>query len=274
MLRNIQDLEGYAIRATDGDVGLAKDFYFDDQAWVIRYLVVETGDWLASRKVLISPIAIGRPDDVAEALPVQITRQQVESSPDIDTHTPVSRQQEMYLLTHYGHSPWWESLAVWGAGTHPDSVMPEFSSTPMVIEPQPDEPPPIAELLPQQYEDPHLRALNDLVGYHIHASDGDIGHVSGMLVDEESWAVRYLVIDAGPWWHGHQVLMAPQWIEGVSWSDRTVSVTLPRQAVQDAPLYDPTVTLDRDAEEAIWSHYGRTGYWSEEPDRVRIATLR
>jgi hypothetical protein len=62
MLRNLKDLENYAIRATDGDIGHVKDFYFDDEAWAVRYLIVETGGWLSSRKVLISPIAVGKTD--------------------------------------------------------------------------------------------------------------------------------------------------------------------------------------------------------------------
>ena len=61
MLRSMSDLQGYAIAATDGDIGHVTDFYFDDEAWVIRFLVVDTGSWLSSRKVLISPIAIGHP---------------------------------------------------------------------------------------------------------------------------------------------------------------------------------------------------------------------
>lgn len=55
MLRSMNDLENYTIRATDGTIGHVTDFYFDDERWVIRYLVVDTGSWLASRKVLISP---------------------------------------------------------------------------------------------------------------------------------------------------------------------------------------------------------------------------
>jgi uncharacterized protein YrrD len=58
----MKDLEGFAIRATDGTVGHVKDFYFDDKSWVVRYLVAETGSWLSSRKVLISPIAVDHPD--------------------------------------------------------------------------------------------------------------------------------------------------------------------------------------------------------------------
>jgi hypothetical protein len=274
MLRSIKDLEGYAIRATDGDIGHAKDFYFDDEAWVIRYLVVETGSWLSSRKVLISPIAVGSPDEANRELPVAITKVQVENSPDIDTQRPVSRQQESDFLGYYGYSQYWDSTALSGDGMQAEMLMPEFSSTPLVVEPRPDDPPPLTEMIPQRDEDPHLRAFNDLIGYHIHASDGDIGHVQGMLVDEDTWAIRYLIVDTSNWWLGHTVLIAPQWIERVSWADETVSVDLSRQAVMDAPPFDPVVGVDRNHEEGIWTHYGRGGNWPNEPDRTRIATAR
>ena len=94
MLRNVKDLRGYAIRATDGVIGHVDDFYFDDEAWAIRYLVVETGRWLPDRQVLISPISIGHPDWSAQLLPVSLTKAQVKGSPDIDTKKPVSRQRE------------------------------------------------------------------------------------------------------------------------------------------------------------------------------------
>src|SRR3954469_10555939 len=94
MLRNVKDLRGYAIHATDGVIGHVDDFYFDDEAWAIRYLVVETGTWLPRRQVLISPLSIGHPDWSAQLLPVSLTKAQVRDSPDIDTRVPVSRQHE------------------------------------------------------------------------------------------------------------------------------------------------------------------------------------
>jgi len=99
------------------------------------------------------------------------------------------------------------------------------------------------------------------MGYHIHATDGDIGHVRGVLVDEETWAVRYMIVDASNWWLGHHVLIAPQWIQAVSWSEETVSVLLTRQAIKEAPPYDPSRRLDREEELEIYKHYQRTGYW-------------
>jgi hypothetical protein len=106
MLRSMSDLEDYAIQATDGPIGRIRDFYFDDAAWVIRYLVVESGGWLSSRKVLISPIAIGRPNWTDKILPVSITKQQVRNSPDIDADKPVSRQHEIEYFEYYNYPQW------------------------------------------------------------------------------------------------------------------------------------------------------------------------
>jgi hypothetical protein len=103
MLRSVKDMQDYAIRATDGTIGHVKDLYFDDEAWVVRYLIVDTGGWLSNRKVLISPFAIGHPDWAQKILPVSITKEQVKNSPHIDTERPVSRQHEMEYLGYYGY---------------------------------------------------------------------------------------------------------------------------------------------------------------------------
>ena len=115
MLRTMKDFEDYAIHATDGVIGHVKDFYFDDEAWVILYFVVETGGWLSSRKVLISPIAISHPDWTDKVLPVSITKEQVKNSPDIDTDKPVSRQHEMRYLGYYDYSYYWGGVGLWAA---------------------------------------------------------------------------------------------------------------------------------------------------------------
>jgi hypothetical protein len=120
--------------------------------------------------------------------------------------------------------------------------------------------------------DPNLRSCNEVMQYHIHAIDGDIGHVQAMLIDEETWAIRYLVVDTSNWWLGHQVLIAPQWIQNVSWPDAKVSVDLTRQAVKDAPTYDSAARLNRKEEAGIYKHYGRAGYWADEVIRESAAS--
>ena len=84
--------------------------------------------------------------------------------------------------------------------------------------------------------------------YLIQATDGDIGHVQSMLVDEETWAVRYMIVDTSNWWFGHQVLISPQWIGNVGWHEANVVVDLTQQAVKDAPPFDSTAALDSELE--------------------------
>ena len=124
MLRSIKDLEGFAVGATDGTIGHVKDFYFDDRAWIVRYLVVDAGAWLSSRKVLISPISIGRPDWAERLLHVSITKEQVRQSPDIDTDKPVSRQHEMQFSGYYGYPYYWGGSGYWGGGMYPNMMLP------------------------------------------------------------------------------------------------------------------------------------------------------
>lgn len=264
MLRQIKDLQNLAIVATDGAIGDVKDIYFDDEAWAIRYLVVDVGSWLSSREVLISPIAVGKPDWAAKLLPVSLTREQVKNSPDIDTDKPVSRQHEMAYMGYYGYPYYWGGAGLWGAGAYPGMLMTGYSGSGAarpVVRREVEEAYAQTEAARHQDDDLHLRSSEAVKGYHIHASDGDIGHVQGLLVDDETWAIRYMIVDTSNWWLGHQVLIAPQWIQDVSWSDAKVSVNLTRQAVKDAPAYDAAAQLDRKQESGIYEHYGRPGYW-------------
>jgi hypothetical protein len=120
-------------------------------------------------------------------------------------------------------------------------------------------------------DESHLRSCTAVRGSHIHATDGDIGHVEDFLVDEHSWAIRYLIVNTSNWWGDHEVLVAPQWIDRVSWSDATVSVGLTRQAIKSAPLYDEAAQLDRQQEQAMYEHYGRPGYWTTKAIRTESA---
>jgi hypothetical protein len=266
MLRSMKDLEDYAIRASDGNIGHVKDFYFDDEAWVIRYFVVDTGSWLSSREVLISPIAIGHPDWTNKVLPVSITKEQVRNSPDIDTDKPVSRQHEMRYLGYYGYPYYWGGAGLWGEGIYPGLMMSGYGAA-YTVDPKAQEAYARADEARHQDDDLHLRSCKAVMDYHIEASDGDIGHVQGLLVDEETWAIRYMIVNTSNWWLGHQVLIAPQWIKNVNWTEATVSVDLTRQAVKDAPPYDSTAQLDRTQEIGIHEHYGRPGYWTAEVKR-------
>jgi uncharacterized protein YrrD len=275
MLRSLKELERYSIGATDGLVGHVKDLYFDDRAWVIRYLIVDTGAWLSSRKVLISPFSIREPDTERRVFPVSITKQQVKDSPSVDTEKPVSRQHEIRYLGYYGYPYYWGGAGLWGEGSYPAAMLTgvgyagadaQYQQVQAAAQRRADD----ADRERHEHDDPHLRSCEAIIRYHIHASDGEIGHVENFLIDDQTWAVRYFVVNTSNWWVGHSVLIAPQWIERVSWGEAAVTVNLTQKAVQEAPPYDPKVPLGRETEIGIYKHYGRPGYWSEEQVR-RVA---
>lgn len=260
MLRALQDLEGCAISATDGAIGHVTDCYFDDEQWVLRFLVVETGSWLDSRKVLISPHAIGQPDWHGKVLPVSITREQVRSSPDVDTGQPVSRHHALQILSHFGFPSFWLGAGSWGSAEFPGAMLTgvgyddsgaQYLAAQVAAAPVPE-------------RDSHLRSGNALLRYHIEATDGGLGPVKGLLVDEDSWSIRYLIVDTSNWWLGHQVLVAPAWIRELRWADAAISVSVTLRAVQNAPVYDPVAPLDREWEASLFAHHGRAAYWANE----------
>jgi len=190
MQYSVKDLKGYAIGATDGDIGNLDDFYFDDESWTIRYLVAETGNWLINSKVLISPFALGKADLSRKRLNVTLTKKQVEESPSIDTDKPVSRQYEAAYLDYYGFPYYWGGPALWGPMPYPQlSLASQMRNEEARAE-------------REEANDWHLRSADKVTGYHIEATDGDIGHIEDFIVDDETWQIRYMVVDTQNWWPG------------------------------------------------------------------------
>jgi uncharacterized protein YrrD len=270
MLRSMRDLENYSIRATDGDIGCIKDFYFDDSAWVIRYLIVDTHGWIHNRKVLISPLSMGRPDWGGKILPVKITKEQVRDSPDIHTDKSVSRQHEMRYLGYYGYSYYWGRAGLWGESAYPHAMLNEGDDA------RSDDldggwgEQALSGSGRHKHDDAPLRSCKEVIGYHLHAADGDIGHVYDLLIDERTWVIRYIVVNTSNWFGGHQVLIVPHQIGDVSSTQRIVSADLTRQRVKDAPPYDAGEAFCLQEEESIWRHYGRNGYCRSMPkDQVK-----
>jgi len=115
-----------------------------------------------------------------------------------------------------------------------------------------------------QSDDPHLRSGNAIMRYHVHATDGDIGHIGGILIDEDTWAIRYLIVNTSNWWLGHEVIIAPTWIDNFEWVNSKVVIGLSRQTVKDSPPYTSIAALNREAEMRTHIHYRKMGYWQHE----------
>lgn len=249
MLRSTEELRGYKIRAMDGDIGKVHEFYFDDLAWIARYLVVDTGNWLPGRKVLLWPGLLGQPDWKTQSLAVKLTKEQVEHSPHISTDEPVSRQMETDLHTYYGWTPYWRGgLPVFGLGAA--AAAEQIAGTAGGKEEKEG-----------GESDPHLRSTREVIGYHIQARDGETGHLEDLIVDDESWFIRYLVIDTRNWLPGRKVLVAPAWAEQVDWVARKVHLDLSRETIRNSPKYDPSVPVNREYEIQLYDYYGRPSYW-------------
>jgi uncharacterized protein YrrD len=223
MLQNIKQLYGMKLGATDGDIGHVKDSYFDDKTWVIRYLVADTGSWLSGRQVLLSPHAFGtypfwRSDADFNALRVNLTRKQIENSPSIDSHRPVSRQFEQDYHLYYGWPGYWADSAVWGgAGIAPVGL------------------PPIKEAGlhhgHNQREDLHLRSTKAVTGYKIQATDGEIGCVNSFMVDDK-WSIQELLVETGHWYAGKTIIIRRENISRISHDDAAVLVNLTMDAIK------------------------------------------
>ena len=237
-LTNAKQLEGRALQARDGTVGNVRDFYFDDHTWNIRYCEVETGAWLSSRKVLLSPLVFRAFDWKQKIFPVDLTIDQVRNSPDVDTDKPVSRQHEEELRRYYGWPAYW-NVALADGGIVPAMAMPVDAEA----------------ALPEAHGDPRLRSVNDTLGYRIEASDGPIGHAHDFLIDTDNWRVRYLIIDTRNWWPGTKVIIAPAWIDHVSWETSEMAVGLTRDLIKGSPEYDPSAAWDPAYGERLHDYY-------------------
>jgi hypothetical protein len=250
MLRSVKGLYDYKVRAKDDAIGQVDDFFFDDYTWTMRYLVVDIGNWLEGRRVLISPVALGQPRWESRDFPVNLTKQQVELSPDIDTDQPVSRQMEERLHLHYAWPVYWQFV---GPMAGPTAVG-AWAAARAARE----------QRVAREQEltgDPHLRSVQEVTGYQIQARDDEIGHVADFIVEDESWLIRYLVVDTGTWLPGRQVLVAAWWIAQVDWAGRKVHVDLDRESIQDSPEFDPSAPVNREYETVLYDYYGRPKYW-------------
>jgi len=255
-------LKGLAIQATDGELGTVDQFYFDDETWGIRYLIVDTGGWLGGRRVLISPYSILHTDWQARRVDVALTKKQVENSPDVDTHLPVSRQYETDYLGYYDYPYYWGGPYLWGPAYNPSGLNgPTTASTTRAL----------TDRIRTESADSHLRSSDEVAGYHVGASDGEIGHVDGFVVDDESWAVRYIEVATRNWWPGKKVLVSPAWIERVSWTDSKFYTALSRAAIQGAPEYFDGVPITREYENRLYFHYGRPPYWLGDREHVALS---
>jgi len=226
---NINNLIGYNLEATDGNIGKVEEFYFEDTTWVIRYIIIKTGNWLSYRMVLIAPQAIVKRNAMPGIFPVNLSKEQIRTSPDIDTDKPVSRQQVMELYGHYA----WQRYG--GSGFYAGGSAAAMDNVPITDEKIMKEADPNDK---RSDDDLHLRSTKKIMGYHIHASDGDFGHVSDFIFDDVKWQIMHLVVDSHNWFGGKKFLIETGTIKEIQWENSKVILDISINSLKDCPAFD------------------------------------
>lgn len=249
MLINAKKLRTYRLLSKDGEIGTAGDFYFDDEHWTVRYLVVSTtGNWMTGKQVLLSPYALKQVPENSEHIHINLTKKQIEESPSLESDKPVSRQFEESYYGYYEWPMYWGGPFKWG-------VYPQIVRDAKMW-----------DLLEnsQKKWDPHLNSIQDVTGYDIEAKDGDMGRVEDFIIDTDSWTIRYFIVDTQSWWPGKKVLISPQWTNRVSWDEKKISVDFLKEAIRQSQEYTEKTLLNREYEAELHQHYGYLGYWLDE----------
>ena len=228
MLQEVKRMQGWTVHALDGEMGRVDELLFDDDHWAVRYVVVETGSWLSQRKVLISPLAFTALDGEKKTLHVNLTQEKVKNSPDVATDPPVSRQWEASYFDYYTWPYYWDE-------TDPARSLGDDAKL--------------------AHAAAHLRSSREIAGYTVAATDGNLGHVEDILVDDTTWKVTYLAVDTKDWLPGKKVLVPHTWIESISWADRSVSVGAPREHIKNAPEWKTGQVVTASFEELLTAYY-------------------
>jgi hypothetical protein len=249
MLHKLLDLKKFTIDASDGRAGVVKDVFFQEDTWVVRYLVVDTGGWITGREVLVVPAMVEAVDWQGKHVHVRATRDQIERAPGVALDQPPSRELEQTYFDYYSMPYYWHEPMDYG----------RFITTPSVDAATAQS---LTDERLAQIHDSKLRSAKETAGYKVQCKDSLIGHLDDFVVDDESWGVRYVVVDTGKFFLGHNVLLATHWVEDVDWQEEHMVVDLTSEQVKDAPEFDPAEPLGREYEESLHGHYGKTGYWS------------
>lgn len=229
--RVMMDLRGDTIAARDGEIGKVKDVYFDDERWAVRYLVVDTGNWLTGRKVLLSPASLERVSYEKRQIVANLTRAQVEEAPGLEAEQPVSRLYEKAHASHFGYPFYWSGPELWGFAAMPMLAQSRDAAVEENARENRE-----AEEAERAAAESHVRSTAEVVGYKVRAVDGPAGRVDDFVVDDRDWSVESVVVDAREWLPGGQVLVPRGAVTGIDWHARELSVAMTREEIRSCPL--------------------------------------
>ena len=258
MLRKLNEIKGFTVQGTEEKLGESSDFYFDQDHFVLRYIVLETDGWLKKEQTLISTDEIEAIDYNKKEIKTAMTAEELENGPGIEKNQPISKLMEEKVVKHYDWPLYWASSAPGGvpnipAGTKMREKLLDFEN--------------LTEEEKQEREeklDSNLRSLNEISGYEIQAVDKSFGKVKDLFVDEEDWLIRYLLIDTRKILPSKKVIIAPEWIRHISWDRQQVFVKKTKKEIKNAPKYKEDRAkklVSRDYEKDLYDHYNEPEYW-------------
>jgi len=235
-------MTGYNVEMLDGPSGKAKDFLFDEESWIVRYLEIEYGSFFQGKRILIPNTFLKDPDWNKKQFPVNLSQQDLESCPDLDERTPVSRAYEKSLSEYYGIDDYWPTIYA-----PPMGITPYFPPRPLRSP---------SKIVDESDMDTSLRSFKEVKGYHIRATDGKLGHVEDMIVDDADWQVVYLIVDTSNWlpW-SKVVILSIDWLDKISYTNQEVTINLKSEHIKHAPEYDPSHPIEMDYEKVLYEYY-------------------
>jgi hypothetical protein len=242
MKRSLRNLTGYTIKALDGPEGKVKDFLFDEERWIIRYLDCDFGNLFKSDRILIPGIFIKDIDWDKKIFRINLSKNNIDSCPGLDDKMPVSREYENELSKYYKLDNYWSAIY-----TAPAGLAMYYPPRPLVA--------PKKEVHEKDL-DTSLRSFNEVEGYHIKAKDGKIGHIHDILVDDEDWQIVYAIVDTSNWLPWSKKVMIPvNRLEEISYVNRELTIYLDKETIKDAPEFNELLLLSRESEEQITNFY-------------------
>ncbi|UOE95993.1 PRC-barrel domain-containing protein [Alkalihalobacillus sp. LMS39] len=263
MLFYSSSLERYSIEAKDGSIGVVEDVYFDEDNWTIRYLVVNTNPWLPGQKRLISPISIETVDTLVNMVRVDLAKEEIKNSPSIDTHLPISKQYEKKFHDFYGYPPYWVGPGVWGNETYARGLMLQHAEVAGGVVKED-----FMKREIDKYEEEGKSLLHSgkeitgkINGYRINAKGETFGQVVDILIEKDTWTIRYFLVETKKWLPSKEVIVSTDWIQSVNWETREIQMDITKEAVENSPQFIRDKHPDREFEHQLFTHYRRRKYW-------------
>jgi len=227
------------VKGVDGEIGRIEDLCFREDEWTVRYVVVAMED--LAREALLLSAYLGPFQRDTHTVPADIRREQVQNTPALDRTQALTQQDEQELHELYGWPVyWWEQEHeitpiddLWGESAE---------EPPVAAEPEPEE------------EGPQLQFVSDLLEiYGVQSDDGEVGILQDVIVEDETWAITYLVVNLQP--AGHRVLLATEYVQTVDLGARRIYLAVTKDAIVNSPIVSSEQPLTPELEQSLREYY-------------------